>query len=88
MISIDEINMLQSQNKGLKKQNGSLQKELKELRTKYSDILKLVKEPADSVAVLELQTRILRVLKGDDGNKIKRSECEGIDCAWCTEDCE
>lgn len=53
-------------------------------------IIEICKEPADNMQVLELQTRILRVLEGKEGDKIKRSECPygGIDCAWCTEDCE
>ena len=36
MLSIDEINLLKSQNEGLKKQNESLQKENKILRHKLS----------------------------------------------------
>lgn len=65
---------------------------VEELFEKIKKIGEICSEPADSVAVLELQTRILRVLAGKDSEreKIKRSECPygGIDCAWCTEDCE
>lgn len=65
---------------------------VQELLEKLKKISLICEEPADSVAVLELQTRILRVLaeKDSEGEKIKRSECPygGIDCAWCTEDCE
>ena len=65
---------------------------MEELLEKLRKISEICSEPADSVAVLELQARILRVLTGKDseGEKIKRSEYSysGIDCAWCTEDCE
>lgn len=65
---------------------------MEELLEKLKKISLICEEPADSVAVLELQARILRVLAGKDSadEKIKRSECPygGIDCVWCTEDCE
>ena len=56
-----------------------------------NEIIKTCREPADNMAVLDMQTRILKIIdKGLDKQKIKRSECPygGIDCAWCTEDCE
>ena len=63
---------------------------VQELLEKLKKISLICEEPADNMQVLELQARILRVLTGKDseGEKIKRSECKGIDCAWCTEDCE
>ena len=39
-----------------------------ELFEKIKKVSEICSEPADSVAVLELQTRILRVLAGKDGN--------------------
>lgn len=39
-----------------------------ELFEKIKKVGDICKEPADSVAVLELQARILRVLAGEDGN--------------------
>lgn len=56
-----------------------------------NEILEICREPADNMAVVDLQTRILKVMdKGLNNQKIKRSECPygGIDCAWCTEDCK
>ena len=57
---------------------------MKELLEKLRKVSEICKEPADNMQVLELQTRILRVLAGKDseGEKIKRSECPygGIDC--------
>lgn len=41
---------------------------MEELLEKLRKIGEICLEPADSVAVLELQTRILRVLVGKDGN--------------------
>lgn len=65
---------------------------IQELSEKLKKIGLICEEPADNMQVLELQARILRVLAGKDNEreKIKRSECpyKGIDCAWCTEDCE
>ena len=63
------------------------------LQNIINEILEICREQADNMAVLDLQMRILKVIsKGLDEpkEKIKRSECPygGIDCAWCTEDCE
>ena len=41
---------------------------MEELLEKLKKISLICEEPADSVAVLELQARILRVLAGKDGN--------------------
>lgn len=64
---------------------------MEELLEKLKKISNICSEPADSVAVLELQARILKVMDKDLNNeKIKRSECPyaGIDCSWCGEECE
>lgn len=55
-----------------------------------NEILEICREPADNIAVVELQFRILKTISKGLDNKIKRSECPygGIDCAWCTEECE
>ena len=56
-----------------------------------NEIIKICREPADNMAVVDLQTRILKIMdKGLNNQKIKSSECPygGIDCAWCMEDCE
>ena len=57
MIGIDEINLLKSQIYGLKSQNRTLEE-------CFLKILKICNEPADNMAVLELQNRIKEVLNG------------------------
>lgn len=51
-------------------------------------IIKICTESADNMAVLDLQVRILQAIEEQSKQKIKRSECLGIDCAWRTEECE
>lgn len=53
-------------------------------------IIKICKESADNMAVLDLQVRILQAIEEQSRQKIKRSECPygGIDCMWCMEECE
>ena len=41
---------------------------MEELLEKLRKISNICSEPADNIQVLELQTRILRVLAGKDGN--------------------
>ena len=55
LLGINDINLLNSQNEGLRKQN-------KNLQTKFFEILKICNEPADSMDVLDLQKRIKKVL--------------------------
>ena len=55
MLSSEEINLLKNQNEGYRKQNNALQ-------SAFIKILSICNEPADSVAVLEFQKRIKKVL--------------------------
>ena len=57
MLSVYGINKLEAQNKCLRKQNSDLE-------TTFLEILKIVNEPADNVAIVEFQNRIKAVLNG------------------------
>lgn len=57
MLSVNDINFLESQNDGLRKQNDALQ-------NSFLKILKICEEPADNLAVAELQSRIKVILNG------------------------
>lgn len=57
MLSINDINLLEGQNKKLKKQNETLQKV-------FFKILELCDEQADSIKVVEFQDRIRTIING------------------------
>lgn len=57
MLSVNDINMLEKQNEGYRKQNRALQ-------NAFLEILKLCNEPADNMAVLELQKRVKAIING------------------------
>lgn len=57
MLSINDINMLEKQNEGYRKQNKALQES-------FFKILAICNETADNMAVVELQDRIKAVLNG------------------------
>lgn len=95
-LSIDEINLLHSQNEGLKKQNSDLQIALKELSGKYIKVLDLAKKNADSneycLQELEakneqLQNTLKEVLSIVQGSTEAPCLNIGCDCDNCDDEC-
>lgn len=62
MLSVKDINMLNEQNECLRKQNQALQ-------NVFLQVLKICQEPADNMAVVDLQNRIKEVLDNEQSNR-------------------
>lgn len=62
MLSVDEINLLHGQNEGLKEQNKTLQTAIMLYAKQINTINDICNEPADNIAVVELQNRIKDVI--------------------------